>query len=93
MTIEQRHDPLKPDAEQRKDLLRRALAAWFQTGGTEAPNDLSGVKVRKGLVYVVLHGASGVLAVYRARQVQAAGNASPRAMLQRMKRWPESVGN
>ena len=85
MAIEQRHDPFKPDAEQRKDLQRRAHVAWIKSGGTEAPNERSDVKVRKGLVYVVLHGASGVLAVYRAR--------TDNGLLRRMKRWPGSVGN
>jgi len=31
------------------------------------PNDASCVKMRLGLAYVVLHGAGGVLAVYRVR--------------------------
>ena len=57
--IEQTHEPLKPEADQRADLLRRALAAWFKTGGTEMPNESSGVKMHLGLAYVVLHGAAG----------------------------------
>ncbi len=85
MPIEQTHEPLKLDAEQRRDLQRRAHVAWIKNGGTESPNARSGIKVRKGLVYVVLHGASGVLAVYRAR--------TDNGMLRRMKRWPDSVGN
>jgi hypothetical protein len=60
------------------------MAAWFKTGGTEMPNESSGVKMRLGLAYVVLHGAAGVLAVYRVRPDNLA--------LRVMKRWPESVG-
>ena len=63
---------------------RRAMAAWFKTGGTEVPNEASGVKMRLGLANVVLHGVSGVLAVYRVRP----DNLTLRAM----KRWAEIVG-
>lgn len=83
MPIEQTHVPLKVGAAQRADLLRRAKAAWFGSGGTETPNESSGVKVRLGLVYVVLHGARGVLAVYRVRPDNLA--------LRAMKRWPASI--
>lgn len=41
--------------------------------------------MRLGLAYVVLHGASGVLAVYRVRPDNLA--------LRVLKRWSESVGN
>ena len=71
--------------EQRADLVRRAFAAWFKGGGTELPTERSGVKVRLGLVYVVLHGASGVLAVYRVRPDNLA--------LRALQRWPESLAN
>jgi hypothetical protein len=84
MPIEQTHTPLKLDADQRAELVRRAYVAWFKGGGTEMPNDSSGVKMRLGLAYVVLHGAAGVLAVYRVRPDNLA--------LRVMKRWPESVG-
>jgi hypothetical protein len=84
MPIEQTHEPLKLDETQRAELVRRAYAAWFKSGGTEVPDDRSGVKMRKGLAYVVLHGASGVLVVYRVRPDNLA--------LRAMKRWPESVG-
>ena len=63
---------------------RMGLSAWFKAGGTEVPNEHSGVKVRLGLAYVVLHGAGGVLAVYRVRPDNLA--------LRVMKRWPKSVG-
>lgn len=84
MPIEQVHEPLKLDNDQRVDLQRRAMAAWFKAGGTEVPNERSGVRLRLGLAYVVLHGASGVLVVYRVRPDNLA--------LRAMKRWPESVG-
>jgi hypothetical protein len=86
MPIEQTCPPLKLDAYQRAELVRRAYVAWFKAGGTEIPdNDRSGVKMRLGLAYVVLHGVAGVLAVYRVRPDNLA--------LRVMKRWPESVGN
>lgn len=83
MPIEQKHAPLKLDAGQRAELTRRAMAAWFKAGGTEAPSGASGVKMRRGLAYVVLRGASGVLAVYRVRP--------DNGTLRGMKRWPASV--
>jgi hypothetical protein len=52
-------------------------------GNVELPNDRSGVKMRLGLAYVVLHGVTGVLAVYRVRPDNLA--------LQALKRWPESL--
>lgn len=83
MPIEQTHEPLKLDASQRADLTRRAMAAWFKAGGTEPPSRASGVKMRLGLAYVVLHGANDVLAVYRVRPDNLA--------LRVMKRWPASL--
>ena len=79
------HDTPKLDVDQRAELVRRAYVAWFKSGGTEIPDaDRSGVKVRLGLVYVVLHGTGGVLAVYRVRPDNLA--------LRVLQRWPESVG-
>lgn len=83
MPIEQTYEPLKLDAAQRADILRRAMAAWFKAGGTETPSGASGIKMRLGLAYVVLHGATGVLAVYRVRPDNLA--------LRVMKRWPASI--
>jgi len=80
MPIEQIYEPLKLDTAQRADILRRAMAAWFKAGGTETPSAASGVKMRLGLAYVVLHGAAGVLAVYRVRP--------DNLPLRVMKRWP-----
>lgn len=73
-----------PNNEQRADLLRRAKIAYLQTGGAETPNDRSGYKMLRGLGYVVLHGARGVLAVYRVR--------TDNGLLRRLKRWPVWVG-
>ncbi len=83
MVKEQTHPPVKLDAEQRADLLRRSYAAWFKAGGTETPTERSGVKMRLGLAYVVLHGAGGVLAVYRVRP--------DTQTLRALKRWPKSL--
>ena len=83
MPKDQIYDTPKLDDDQRAALVRRAKAAWFSAGDRETPNDHSTVKVRLGLMYVVLHGASGVLAVYRVRPDTLA--------LRAMKRWPEGV--
>lgn len=87
MTLERKHDPLTLDETQRVDLLRRGMAAWFKAGGLEVPTSGSAVKLRLGLAYVVLHGAAGVLAVYRVRQVNDI------LMLRVLTRWPASLAN
>lgn len=84
MSKEQVYATPRLSHEQRSELVRRAVAGWFKHGGTEVPTEQSAVRVRLGLVYVVLQGASGVLAVYRVRPDNLA--------LRAMKRWPESVG-
>ncbi|OQW88318.1 MAG: hypothetical protein BWK72_08475 [Rhodoferax ferrireducens] len=83
MVKEQTHPHVKLDADQRADLVRRSYAAWFKAGGTETPTERSGVKMRLGLAYVVLHGTGGVLAVYRVRPDNMA--------LRVLKRWPVSL--
>ena len=83
MPIEKVHELTMPDAVGIADLVWRATVAWLQTGGTEPPNNASGFKLYKGLGYAVLHGAGGVLAVYRVRP--------DNLMLRRMKRCPKGV--
>jgi len=46
------------------DLLRRALKAYFRSGGVEMPSGGSGVVVLKGLKYVRLANVNGTIAVY-----------------------------
>ena len=67
-----------------QDLLRRAFAAWFRSGGTDQPANTSDLVKLGGLEYVVLHGGRGPgpLAVYRVRND---------GMLKRLKRWPEDL--
>ena len=81
MAIAKIHDFKRPDAAEASDLLRRATVAWLQAGGQGFPNARSGFKLHKGLGYVVLHAASGILAVYRVR--------SDNRALRRMARWPK----
>ena len=79
MPIEKRHEFAKPSPDIEADLIRRASAAWQQGGEGEGPA-LGAFKLHKGLGYVVLRGAGGVLAVYRVRPDNLA--------LRRLKRWP-----
>ena len=66
-----------------EDLTRRALAAYFRSGGTAQPGrSQSGVRRYRRLVYVILRTGRDVLAVYRVRND---------GMLRRMKRWPEEL--
>jgi hypothetical protein len=86
MPIEQVHTFARPSKADAADLVRRATVAWLQqAGGGELPSPASGFKMHKTLGYVVLHGASGVLAVYRVRPDNGA--------LRRMKRWPAAVAS
>lgn len=64
------------------DLLRRAFAAWFRSGGTDQPANSSNLVELDGLGYVVLRSVRGPLAVYRVRND---------GMLKRLKRWPEDL--
>jgi hypothetical protein len=67
------------------DLLRRALAAHFRSGGTTHPSRDSAVRTAGGLPYVVLRGIVGTLAVYRVRTVKG------QPMLKKLKRWPAEL--
>ena len=66
----------------REDLLRRASAAFFRSGGTMQPNmSQSDVFDLKGKIYVVL--ASGkIMAVYRLRND---------GVLRRLRRYPKDI--
>jgi hypothetical protein len=64
------------------DVGRRALAAYYRSGGTDPPAGGGDVTEHEGKLYVVLQGARGTLAVYRIRGSGA---------LRRMKRWPREV--
>ena len=64
------------------DLLRRAFAAWFRTGGMDQPANTSGVEAHEGHQYVVLRNVRGTLAVYRVKND---------GMLRRMRRWPSAL--
>jgi hypothetical protein len=63
-------------------LKRRALAAWFRSGGSDTPAVGGHVVEHDGRLYVVLSNVHGTLGVYRVRND---------GVLRRMKRWPEKV--
>ena len=69
-----------------QDLIRRAFAAYFRSGGGDQlmqPSRDSGVeKAANGKHYVVLHNQRGTLAVYRIRND---------GMLKGLKRWPADL--
>jgi hypothetical protein len=75
----------KPAKQEQAAMVRRAAVAFLQEqDGDAAILPQSGVmRVSDGLGYVVLRGASGVLAVYRVRPDNGA--------LRRMKRWPAAI--
>lgn len=64
------------------DLVRRAFAAWFRTGGTDQPANTSSVEAHEGHEYVVLRNAGGTLAVYRVKND---------GVLRRLRRWPSAL--
>jgi hypothetical protein len=68
------------------DLTRRALGAYFRTGGEysmQPSGSASGVEFHNGKAYVALRNGGGLLAVYR---VQNNG------ILKRLRRWPAALG-
>jgi hypothetical protein len=50
-----------------ENLSRRALAAYFRSGGTAQPTGGGVVQEYEGKLYVVLSNVRGTLAVYRVR--------------------------
>jgi hypothetical protein len=64
------------------DLERRALAAYYRSGGTDQPSGGGFVVEHDGKLYVVLSNVRGTLAVYRVRGSGA---------LKRLRRWPREV--
>jgi len=50
-----------------RDLSRRALAAYFRSGGFDQPTGGGVVQEYDGKLYVVLSNVRGTLAVYRVR--------------------------
>src|SRR4029077_11243262 len=50
------------------DLVKRAFAAWFRSGGTDQPSSAAGgIEEHNGKEYVVLRNVRGVMKVYRVR--------------------------
>jgi hypothetical protein len=64
------------------DLLRRAYAAWYRTGGFDPPDNDTDVRTVEGLTYVRLVSEKRILAVYR---VESSGR------LKRLKRFPKAL--
>ena len=69
------------DSIDEQDVTRRALAAYFRSGGIDQPAN-SGVVEHNGKAYVVLENVNGILAVYRVRND---------GMLKRLRRWPTDL--
>jgi hypothetical protein len=72
---------LMSDSIDEQDVTRRALAAYFRSGGIDQPAN-SGVIEYNGKAYVVLENFNGILAVYRIRND---------GMLKRLRRWPTDL--
>lgn len=64
------------------ELTRRAMAAYFRSGGVEQPGSKSGITDIEGRTYVVLRGPEGVLAVYRL---------TSQDKLRVLRRWPKEI--
>jgi len=64
------------------DMVKRAMAAWFRSGGNIQPANTSGVRTHDKRKYVVLENINGFLAVYR---IKTDG------FLKRLKRWPAAL--
>ena len=65
-----------------RDLARRALAAYFRSGGTAQPMGGGDVTEYDGKLYVLLTNVRGTLAVYRVRND---------GMLKRLRRPPRNL--
>ena len=65
------------------DLTRKALAAYYRSGGREWPDESSGPREAEGLQYVVLEKDGKPLAIYRVRSYDG--------VLRRLRRWPKAL--
>lgn len=65
-----------------EELHRRALAAYFRSGGNVQPQGGPKVHTLDGRVYVVLATGSDILAIYRLRND---------GLLRRLRRYPEKI--
>jgi hypothetical protein len=64
-------------------LMGRALAAWYRSGATDIPSELSSDRcVIDGKYYVTLRNVNGVLACYRETN---------QGQLKRLKRLPKGI--
>ena len=64
------------------DLLSRAYAAYFRSGGVDLPSTASDVIVFGGKTYAVLRNVHGILAIYRLLKS---------GQLRRLRRYPVGV--
>lgn len=80
--MEQSNSEPRSTAIDGADLRRRALAAWFKSGGTDQPTEPDVVHTSDGKAYVVLYNTNGILAVYRVRND---------GMLKGLKRYPKEI--
>jgi len=66
------------------DLQRRALAAYFRSGGFDLPSGSSGepYMATNGKTYVPLYNGARMIAVYRLDTV---------GRLKRLRRWPKEI--
>lgn len=66
-----------------RDLLRRAMAAYYKSGSTLIPSDIaSGVWTVNDKVYVVLASGAEIYAIYRLRND---------GVLRRLRRYPKDI--
>jgi len=66
-----------------EDIIRRAFAAWFRSGGTDQPASESSLVEDVGdKHYATLRNYNGVLACYRITN---------QGQLKRLKRWPKEI--
>jgi hypothetical protein len=66
------------------NLARRAVAAYFRSGGTDQPQGRPYLQTVNGLTYIVLRNITGVVAVY---------GVTNRGDLKRLKRWPSELND
>ena len=73
-----------PPPSDERDLSRRALAAYFRSGGFDQPTGGGVVQNYEGKLYVVLSNVRGTLAVYRVRN---------EGMLKRLRQPPRGLAH
>ena len=74
-----------------KDLVRRAMAAWFRSGNPEIPSRRSRVVDHLGKRYVVLENSKEIHCIYENRPILGVYRVRGDGFIKALRRWPSEI--